>query len=218
MPQCPQCQSPYGEGQRFCSQCGASLTGEPPGLTAPPPPRPAPSMPPWVVGLLIASGVIIVILLIMLFSRSAPPPAPAPAPKAEAPAPPAPAPAPVVPAAAPEADLKKQVQSVFNAMREAHLNKNLDQYLNCYSPSFPGLAQKRQDTLRDWENYDFVNVYFAIDDLKPLDADTVSSTVTWNLDTRNRRTQEYVSAKQTYRVRFAREQGAWRIQGLEEVK
>jgi hypothetical protein len=118
----------------------------------------------------------------------------------------------------PEPDLKKQVQNVLNAMREAHLIKNLEQYLNCYSPSFPGLDQKRQDTLRDWENFDFINAYFTIEDSKPLDAATVSATVTWYIDTRNRRTQEFVSGKQTYRVRFAREQDAWRIQALEEVK
>jgi hypothetical protein len=103
-------------------------------------------------------------------------------------------------------------------MREAHLKKDINQYLSCYSPAFPDLERKRQDTLRAWENFDFINAFFTIDNFQPLDGDTVNATVTWNLDTKNKRTQKSVSAQQTYRVQFGREMDAWRIRALEEVR
>ena len=226
MSQCPRCQNPYQKGARFCSQCGAPLVSEEVPSGATPPPRLMPSMQPWVLGLLLTAAIIIVVLLGLLFRSTAPPSVPAPAPKAEAPAPPAPAPTPAPPAAAPAAtpapapapDLKQQLQSVLAAMRQAHLQKDIDLYLSCYSPTFPDLEKKRLETQAAWNNFDFLNAFFTIDDVKPLDENAVNATVTWSIDTRNRRTQELASSKQAYRVRFVREMGTWRIQALEEVK
>jgi len=228
MPQCPRCQNPYHKGARFCSQCGAALvSGEVP-TGATPPPRLMPSMQPWVLGLLLSAAVLIVVLLGLLLRSPTPPPpsVPPPAPKAEAPAPTAPTPAPPTaapavapaPAPAPAPDLKQQLQSVLAAMRQAHLQKDIDLYLSCYSPTFPDLDKKRLETQAAWNNFDFLNAFFTIDDIKPLDENTVNATVTWTIDTRNRRTQEVASSKQTYRVRFVRDMGTWRIQALEEVK
>ncbi len=223
MPSCPHCQTPYHGRPHFCPQCGASLESEAPG-GAKPPPGPRPSMQPWVLTVLLGAALIIVVLLgVWLRSGTPPTPsAPTPPPQAVAPAPPAPSPAPSAPAVAPAPasapELREQLQAVLAAMRTAHLNKDIDQYLNCYSPAFPGLEQKRQETLAAWNNFDFLNAFYALEDIRPAGENTVNASVTWTIETLNRRTQESASAKQTYRVRFAREEGAWRIQALEEVK
>jgi hypothetical protein len=216
VPPCPRCQSSCEEGQRYCSQCGAPLGDEAPAASPLPAAARSSSAPPWAVGLLIGAGVIIVILLILLLRRSAPVafPVPGPVPQAQVPTMPAPTAAPTPPAP----DLKQQVQGLLALMREAHLKKDINQYLSCYSPAFPDLERKRQDTLRAWENFDFINAFFTIDNFQPLDGDTVNATVTWNLDTKNKRTQKSVSAQQTYRVQFGREMDAWRIRALEEVR
>ncbi|MEW6659153.1 MAG: zinc ribbon domain-containing protein [Thermodesulfobacteriota bacterium] len=240
---CPQCDIRVSSRQEFCHECDAPLKGQaaaspaetPAGEPAPAPAdagaapaAPAKGPAPALIGLLIGAGVIILILLVVIFSRTqtpsppSPPAAPkaeAPAPPAAAPAPPAAAPAPAPSAPAPEAQapsLKEQLQAVLANMRAARLNKDIIQLLNCYSLTFPDLEEKRRETLKSWENYDYTNMVFTIDEVQPLDADNANVKVTWYVDFKNRRTGELVSSTQAFQVRFAKELGQWRIRAVEE--
>ena len=179
-------------------------------------------------GLLVGAGILILILLILLFTRgTSTPPTPAPAPKVEAPAPappaatPAPSPS-ATPAPEPappaEANLKEQLQKELSILREAQLHKDIVQFMSVYSLTFPGLDDKRANTLKAWDRYDFTNLVFTVDKIQPIDPDNVIAWVTWYMDTKNRQTQELASASQTYQVRFAKELGKWRIRSLEEVE
>jgi hypothetical protein len=271
MPQCPHCQTPYENGQRYCGMCGSFLLHPEQGDTfcpqcgvrvsprqefchecdtplkgakaavevlgpepeAPeitpepsPPPAPATGTPSWLIALLVGSGIVIIILVVLLFSRGTKsPPVPPPAPKAEAPAAPAPTPAPppsatapAAPAPAATAALKGQLQSVLSTLREAQLHKDIFQFMSVYSLTYPNLDDKRANTLKSWEDYDYTNLVFTLDKIQPINPDNAVAWVTWYIDTRNRRTQELSSTTQTYQVRFAKELGKWRIRSLEEVE
>jgi hypothetical protein len=255
MPQCPLCQNPYENGQRYCNTCGSILLPPEPGNTfcpqcggrlsphqefcpecdaplkgapagseagelkpepeAPPPPPSTPKtflgIPSWIIGLLIASGMMIITLLVLLFSRGvSPPPAPPPAPAPNTSVAPAPAPA--------VAPLKVQLQNVLSTLRQAQMHKDIVEFMSLYSLSFPDLKNKRANTLKSWELYDFTNLVYTVDKIQTINPDNVVAWVTWYIDTRDRRSQELSSSTQTYKVRFAREQGNWRIRALEEVK
>jgi hypothetical protein len=259
MPQCPHCQTPFEEGQRYCKVCGSFLLHPEEGDTfcpqcgirvsprqefchecdaplkggaAPPtsgpapeagPPEASPGPPPppvqkpqtWLIGGLVGAGVVIIVLLVLLFTRGTAPP-PALTPPAETPAPAAPQ----APQTQEESatQLKADLQKILSTLREAQLHKNIDLFMGVYSPAFPGLDQKAKDTLAAWKNYDYLNLVFTIDDLKPIDADNAVATVTWYIDTKNLATQEINTYTQTYQVRFVKESGQWRIRALEEVE
>jgi hypothetical protein len=239
---CPQCGVRVSPRQEFCHECDAPLKGAhvAPEALAPAPEAVAPApeaapakvpptgLPSWLIGLLVGSGILILILLILLFTRgTSAPPAPTPAPKVEAPAPapPAATPAPSQPATpAPEpappaeVNLKEQLQKEFSILRDAQLRKDIVQFMSVYSLTYPGLDDKRSNTLKSWERYDFSNLVFTVDKIQPIDPDNAIAWVTWYIDTRNRRTQELSSSSQTYQVRFAKELGKWRIRSLEEVE
>lgn len=195
----------------------AASRRHPAGQPAPSPP--SPGLQPWVLGLLAAAGVLILILLILLFLRGAPPSPPAPgvAPKAEAPAPAVSAPEPAAPPGAPTAALKDQLLSVLSNLREAHLKKDINLYLSCYSKSFPDLDEKRKNTLAAWNAYDYSGVAFTLDEIQPVDPDNVNARATWYIDAQNRRTQEMSIVKQVYKIKFTKESGKWLIRSLEEV-
>jgi hypothetical protein len=240
---CPLCGVRVSSKQEFCHECDAPLKGEAAAALKTPAPEtpvseparpatPAPGgrMQPWVMGLIVGAGLVIIILLILLFSRGAStPPAPkaaAPAPTAAAPAPAAPvapAPAPAAPAPppaseAPSADLKEHLGDVLGLLREAQQNKDIVKYMSVYSMTFPELGQKRADTLASWDNYDYTNLVFNINKVQPLNPNNAIAWVTWYIDTRNRRTQELSSVTQVYQVRFAKEMGKWRIRSLQEAE
>jgi hypothetical protein len=226
---CPQCNVRVSAKQEFCHECDAPLKGEaaapeaaPPeaGAVAPEPPAapegpaaatPPATMQPWVIGLVVGAGIIILVLVILLFGWGTPP---TQEPKAAAPAPSTAAPA---PPAAP-ADFKEQLAAVLATLRGAQLNKDIVKFMSAYSLTFPELEQKRADTLKSWENFDYTNLVFTIDKVQAIDPDHVIAWVTWYIDTRNRRTQELESATQTYQVRFAKEMGQWRIRSLQEAE
>jgi hypothetical protein len=171
--------------------------------------------------LLIGSGIVIIILLVLLFTRGTPPPIPPPpAPKAAVPAPQTPAAVPQTPKPAPAAaaNLTEQLRDVLASLRDAQLHKNIIQFMNAFSLTYPELDSKRANTLRAWENYDFTNLVFKLDKVQLLDPDNATAWVTWYIDVRSRRTQELSSYNQTYQVRFAKELGKWRIRSLEEVE
>jgi hypothetical protein len=237
---CPQCDVRVSPLQEFCHECDAPLKGaqaapEALGTAAAPAPEASPAkippsgMPSWLMGVLVGAGILVIILLILLFTRgTTTPPAPAPAPKAEAPAPPAPpavtatpaapaTPAPE-PAPSPEAALKEQLQKELSILREAQLRKDIMQFMSVYSLTYPELDDKRATTLKAWDNFDFTNLVFTVDKVQSIDPDNAIAWVTWYMDTKNRRTQELSSSSQTFQVRFAQEQGKWRIRSLEEVE
>jgi len=239
---CPECGIRVSPRQEFCHECDAPLKGQAAAVPAveeqPAPGGPAaaaPAAPPAksnqaMVGLLVGAGVIILLLLILVFSQSdkpsappapAPPKAEAPAPPAAPPAPPAAAPAPAPAAPAPEAQpagLKEQLQGILAKMREARLNKDIILLMNCYSLTYPDLESKRREALKAWDNYDYTNMVFTIDEVQPINADNANAEVTWYVDLRNRRTGELISSTQTFQVRFAKELGQWRIRSLEEAE
>ena len=128
---------------------------------------------------------------------------------------PAPADAPAPPA---EANLKEQLQKELSILREAQLRKDIVQFMSVYSLTYPELDDKRANTLKAWERFDFTNLVFTVDKIQPIDPDNAIAWVTWYIDTKNRRTQELASSSQTYQVRFAKELGKWRIRSLEEVE
>jgi len=232
---CPQCGVRVSPRQEFCHECDAPLKGADAALAAlgPEPvpkaplvkaPAPQTGMPPWLIGLLVGSGILVIILLVLLFTRgTSTPPAPAPAPKVEAPAPAPPAAPPVpsqpaTPAPLAETNLKEPLQKALSSLREAQLRKDIVQFMSIYSLTYPELDNKRASTLKSWESYDFTNLVFTIDKIQEIDPDNAIARVTWYIDTRNRRTQDLSSSSQTFQVRFAKEQGNWRIRSLEDVE
>jgi hypothetical protein len=239
---CPQCGVRVSPRQEFCHECDAPLKGPlaaPEALgtaagTAAPAPAAAPAkippsgMPSWLLGVLAGAGILVIILLILLFTRgTTKPPPPVPASKVEAPAPAQPAvtatpPAPATPAPEPaasaEAVLKEQVQKELSILREAQLHKDIVLFMSVYSLTYPELDDKRANTLKAWELFDFTNLVFTVDKIQTIDPDNAIAWVTWYIDTKNRRNQELASSSQTYQVRFAKEMGKWRIRSLEEVE
>ena len=235
---CPQCGVRVSPRQEFCHECDAPLKGAAAALgalgSAPeveaPAPESAPAkgsptgMPSWLTGVLVGAVIVAVILLILLFTQgTSTPPAPAPAPKVEAPAPAPPAVVaapsqPAAPAPPAEADLKEQLQKELSVLREAQLRKDIVQFMSVYSLTYPELDDKRASTLKSWEGYDFTNLVFTIGKFQSINPDNAIASITWYMDTKNRRTQDLASGSQTFQVRFAKEMGKWRIRSLEEVE
>ncbi len=212
MPACPRCQTPYEPGARFCQQCGASLLEPEPAGSGKVPeserapaaatgadvPQPAPRRPPaWLLAVFGAAVIILILAVIFFTQRSAPPPEPGP---------------PVS-----QASLQQQLAHLLGTLREAQVNQDISRFMACYATTFPERDQKRREALKTWQDFNFTAMFFFIEDLSTEGPEAARAKVTWDLQVQDKRTQEFLTSTQTYRVDFVKEQGAWRIRSLEEI-
>ena len=177
----------------------------------------------WLNGFLVGIGALIAIFLIWSFIRGWPwgttnrqenvkPPL------AQAPANPAAPPAPVfeatpLPGAAaqPSATLKAELGAVLARLTEANEKKDLSQLLNVYDPAFPELVRKAEEISRTWTIYDYRSIRFHIGEVISPSPNEALARVIWEVETRNRATQQVNNFTIAYQVRFTKAQGQWRI-------
>jgi len=180
----------------------------------------------WVHGFLVGFALVLVILLAWWFlwgtpapsttaeKETAPSPQAQPGPGEAARGEPAVA-APAPPAAA--AALKRQLEEVLAGVREANLRQDLPQLVNLYAPDFPQRKEREQSISKSWKVYDYLDMTFRMDEVKSLATDRASARVTWDVETRNRKTKALKQVTKAYLAWFTKDSGQWRIQALENL-
>lgn len=110
---------------------------------------------------------------------------------------------------------KEKLVEVLNQIREGQIKKDINLFLNAYSPSFIDFRKKRQQTLKIWEKYDYLELEFNMSDIKQQDFSTIFGQVTWNIKARDRKTNKIKNLSKSYKVHFSKESGKWLVQNLE---
>jgi hypothetical protein len=124
---------------------------------------------------------------------------------------------PAPPSLSPAIPASGNLLKLLNQMREAQYKKDIQLFLEAYSPTFPGLEQKREQTLKIWEHFDYLDLQPHLTDVQQLDATTISGVVTWHIKTRDRQDNEIKTLSKMYLVKFSKESGEWRIQDIEAM-
>lgn len=112
--------------------------------------------------------------------------------------------------------LKEEMEEVLFNLRKAQLEKDMDLFMSCYSPSFPDLEKKRQDTLKIWHHNEFVQMVFDIGDIQEVATGNDLASVTWEVQVRNLETQKITSSSQKFKVWFVKEKGRLLIKSMEK--
>lgn len=113
--------------------------------------------------------------------------------------------------------LKKELEGLLQNMREAHLKKDLDRYMEFYSPNFPELKKKRQATKQNWKLYKYLDLKFKLDEVKLLITGNALALVTWDITYKNADSDEAKKFTQIFKVWFSNETDKWKINKLELV-
>ncbi len=110
-----------------------------------------------------------------------------------------------------ELSVRSQLSQVLSQIRKAQMDKDIDLFMSAFSPYFQGLEEKRQKILRIWQLYDFVDMNFEIKDIQELDNNTASVNVYWQIEAKNKNTQEIRQSIKSYSVTFSKEGDKWLI-------
>jgi hypothetical protein len=113
---------------------------------------------------------------------------------------------------------REHLLNLLNQIRDAQYKKDIQSFLKAYAPTSPGLAQKREQALKIWGRYDYLDLQHQITNVQQKDATTILGVVTWNFKTRDRKNNEIQTYSKTYQVKFSKESGEWLIQEIEAME
>jgi ribosomal protein L40E len=110
----------------------------------------------------------------------------------------------------------EKIASLFENIRQANLEKNIDLFMSCFSRDFKGTEGKRQDTLRMWENYSYLDLSY---DLKrqTVTGDSADVRLEWLAKTSQKSSRKTQDGKTVLDVTLKREDGHWKIAEIKPV-
>jgi hypothetical protein len=110
----------------------------------------------------------------------------------------------------------EKIESVFENIRRANLQKNIDLFMSCFSRDFNGTERKRKDTLKIWDTFNYHDLSYDLKKQKIV-GDAADVRLEWVV-----KTSERVGGKPHYGrtvldVSLKREGGAWKIKEIKPV-
>jgi len=119
-------------------------------------------------------------------------------------------------AAAMEGKEAEKIGSLFENIKQANLQKNIDLFMSCFSCDFNGTEGKRLDTLRMWENYNYLDLSY---DLKrqTIMGDTANVRLEWLVRTSQKMSGQLQNGRTVLDVTLKREDGLWKIIDIKPV-
>jgi len=107
----------------------------------------------------------------------------------------------------------EKIRSLFENIRKANLQKNIDLFTSCFSRDFNGIEEKRRDTLRMWENFNYLDLSY---DLKKqtISGDTADVRLEWLVRTSQKLGGQLQDGRTLLDVTLKREDGRWKIKEI----
>lgn len=112
--------------------------------------------------------------------------------------------------------LKPEVEKLAEKIRAAHLNKDINKWLSCYSPSYPQLGQLENAILELWKDHDIKEVSYRISQVQRLGPRQAHAVVVWSFQLYDHRQHDYHLLRQSYRVTLEKINGDWKIRESKE--
>jgi ribosomal protein L37E len=114
-------------------------------------------------------------------------------------------------------DLGPQVQRIAEKIRAAHLNKDINKWLSCYSSSYPNLGQLENRQLELWKTYDIKEVSYHISNVQQTGAKEAKADIVWNIQLYDQRSHDYTLVRQKYQIALEKGPGGWKIVNSKEM-
>jgi hypothetical protein len=119
------------------------------------------------------------------------------------------------PAATEDKDSEK-IGSLFENIRQANLQKNIDLFMSCFSGDFNGTEAKRLNTLKMWENYNYVDLSYHLKK-QTISGDTADVRLEWIVRTSQKTSGQQKDSGTVLDVTLKREDGRWKITDIKPI-
>jgi hypothetical protein len=116
----------------------------------------------------------------------------------------------------PQENIHREVERVAERIRAAHLTKDINKFLNCYSSSYPNLGGLESQILQLWKDYDVKEVSYRISDVASLGEREASALLVWNIQVYDHRTHDYTLLRPAYKISLEKAGDGWKIRDSRE--
>jgi len=104
----------------------------------------------------------------------------------------------------------EKIRSLFEDIKRANLQKNIDLFMSCFSHDFNGMEEKRRDTLKMWDNFEYLTLSYDLKNQTIL-GDNASVRLEWLVKTSQKVSGQQQHGKTIQEVTLKREDGRWKI-------
>lgn len=116
----------------------------------------------------------------------------------------------------PEDNLRSEVEGLAERIRLAHLNKDIDKWIDCYAPDYPKRSQLKNSILELWKNHDVKEVSYRISNIQRQGDRQASAVIVWSFQVYDQRSHDYQLLRQAYKVTLEKTNGDWKIKDSKE--
>jgi hypothetical protein len=120
--------------------------------------------------------------------------------------------------AAPQQDLKREVEMISEKIRAALLNKDINKWLSCYSSDYPNLGQLENNILEMWKIYDIKSVDYRISNVQRLSDTQATANIVWNIQLYNQSTHDFDLRRLSYKITLEKKGNDWKIEDSQPVE
>ena len=117
---------------------------------------------------------------------------------------------------APQDDMRREVEKISEKIRSAHLNKDINKWLGCYTSTYPNLGHRENQMLELWKNYDIKDVTYRIGNVQLVSDKQATADIVWNIQVYDHRTHDYTLVRQGYQITLEKGSGGWKIRDSKE--
>jgi len=110
----------------------------------------------------------------------------------------------------------EKIGSVFENIRRANIQKNIELFMSCFSRDFSGTERKRKDTLKMWETFNYHDLSYDFK-RQTIVGDVADVRLEWVIKTSARAGGKPHNGRTVLDVTLKREGGEWKIKEIKPV-
>ena len=115
-----------------------------------------------------------------------------------------------------EAQEVEKINSLFENIKKANLQKNIDLFMSCFSHDFKGRDGKRLDALKMWENFNYLDLSYELKNKSILE-DISHVQLEWVVKTSQNGSGKTQEDKTLLEVTLKKEEGSWKIKEIKRI-
>jgi hypothetical protein len=113
---------------------------------------------------------------------------------------------------------REEVRGVLDQVRKAQLAKDINLFLQAYSPTYPNLAEKKASLLRSWQKYNYLDMNFNIENIQKKNAHTIIAEVACDISLEDIHSKKRGNLMKDYIINFSNVSGKSLIQEVTKGK
>ena len=113
---------------------------------------------------------------------------------------------------------REEVRGLLDQVRKAQLGKDINLFLQAYSPTFPNLAEKKASLLKTWQKYNYLDVDFNIDNIQKKNSHTIIAKFVWDITLEDVHSKKRDNRIIDYIISFSDVSGKRQIQEVTQEK